>query len=189
MFPGTLTQLPQVPLLAPDNLPWVREADAEEGGPQLSVAALGNQGTVYTAVLTPGIVTILRGAEAAGTVVVPADTWEFAFAFDQAMRPLVASSTRGKHLSMYWYDPTAAAFVTTALGSGRCPRLTLDDKRPLATGGNDVILGYIRQHRLHYRIQRERFLTEHMVAEGIPSHAKLRRLGMGTDLRLHFDVS
>lgn len=189
MFPGTLTPLPRVPLLAPDNITLARETDAEEGGPQLSVAALGNQGTVYTAVLTPGLVTILRGTEAVSTVMVPSDTWEFSFAFDQAMRPLVAASTRGKHLSLYWYDPTAAAFVTTALGSGRCPRLSLDDKRPLATGANDVILGYIHQHRLHYRIQRERFLTEHMVVEGIPSHAKLRGLGMGTDLRLHFDVS
>lgn len=189
MFPGILTQLPQVPLLSPDNEPWSRGRDFEEGGPVLLDAAQGNRGTVYRGVLTPGTVSILRGTDTVVTVAVPADTWEFAFAFDQAMRVLVASSTRNKDLALYWYDPTLGAFTTTSLGKGRCPRLSLDDKRASSTGNNDVILGYINRSHLHYRVQRERFLTEHLISTGVPHHAKLRRLGMGTDLRLHFDVT
>ncbi|MGH8053582.1 MAG: phage tail protein [Stenotrophomonas sp.] len=61
-----------------------------------------------------------------------------------------------------WYDPTVPGMVTTALAAGTLyPQLTLDDARQFNIGASDVVLSYVRDNILRYRIQRERFGTEH----------------------------
>jgi hypothetical protein len=115
--------------------------------------------------------------------------YELGFTFDQNMRPLVAMATRDKQLSLYWYDPVSAGYVTTALGQGRSPRMSMDDKRPFAGAQSDALLAYIKGKNLVYRMQRDRFLVEYPVLSDIPGHARLKHFGMCDNLRVQFTVS
>jgi hypothetical protein len=67
--------------------------------------------------------------------------------------------------------------------------MTMDDKRPFANQYSDAILGYIHGKNLMYRQQRDRFLIEYPVLADVPGHARLKQLGMCSNLRVQFTVS
>lgn len=190
MLPGDLVVGgPSGPYLPPDNLSYSRLLDFESGGAALGDASQGLTGYVWEVSVAGDDIRIRRGTDAYTPLFSMAHTYELALAFDQNMRPVVAVATRNKDLHLYWYDPVAAAHVLTSLGHGRSPRLTLDDKRPGADPYNDVILGYVSGKVVKYRQQRDRFATEYSVVSGIPGHARLHQLGMGTNLRVQFKVA
>lgn len=190
MLPGTLTvNGPHGPFLPPDDLGYSRLLDFEDGGVALGDASQGLTGYVWEVSAHGDDIRVRRDAGAYTTLFSMPHAYELALAFDQNMRPVVAVSTRTKDLHLYWYDPIAGAHVLTALGHGRSPRLTLDDKRPGADQYNDVILGYVSGKVVKYRQQRDRFAAEYSVVSGIPGHARLHQLGMGTNLRLQFKVA
>lgn len=93
-------------------------------------------------------------------------------AFDQNGRATIAYTAAGQAY-LYWYDTDAAGFVTTLLAAGTTnPMLSLDDKRSTQTNANDILLWYTRQQpdnswNLYKREQRERFLIEDLMKEGV----------------------
>lgn len=111
---------------------------------------------------------------------------EISISFDTLMRPTLAYVQDGVAY-LRWYDSAAADYVTDTIGAGvLTPRVSLDDKRFLATNGyqtNDVILAYVRDRNLYVRIQRERYLIEHLLAEDCNP---LIKIGMNRQLRLQF---
>lgn len=115
---------------------------------------------------------------------------EVALAFDQNMNPVLAYMAGGQAF-LYWYDPTAAAQVTTALATDvRTPMVCMDDKRDAATqlGTNDVLLFYIRGASLYYRQQRERYTVERLLKTFRGPRISLRRLGMNAANRLQVEI-
>lgn len=67
-----------------------------------------------------------------------------------------------------WYDPALPGMTTTALPADHThPRLTFDDARQFNVGASDVILSYVRDGVLRYRLQRERFTVEHTPPVGV----------------------
>lgn len=111
---------------------------------------------------------------------------EISIAFDQLMRPTLAYVQAGSAY-LRWYDTLASAYVTDLIGSDIVtPRVTMDDKRFVATNGyqlNDVILGYVRAGNLYYRQQRDRFTIERLLAEDVNP---LIKIGFNRGLRLQF---
>lgn len=111
---------------------------------------------------------------------------EISVSFDQNMRPVLAFVQSGV-AKLRWYDSVAGDQVITEIGADVItPRVSLDDKRFLATNGyqtSDVILAYVRGGNLYTRIQRERYETEHLMAEGVKP---LIKIGMSRALRLQF---
>ena len=113
---------------------------------------------------------------------------EIALSFDQNMRPVVAYIASGERY-LRWYDSVASADVTSDLGPGhRNCRLTLDDRRPEMSSLSDVVFAYIRDGAVYYRLQRDRYLVEYMVRDGIDSHVKLRNIGITDKWRLQFEL-
>lgn len=112
---------------------------------------------------------------------------EMSFTFDQNMRLAIAYVQDGVS-KLWWFDSASGDMTTTTIGSGIItPRLTLDDRRVAATGGNrtnDIILGYVRNQKLCYRQQRDRFTIEYVLATGITTG--LIKIGLGRQLRLQF---
>lgn len=112
---------------------------------------------------------------------------EISLAFDQSMRPALAYVQDGVS-KIWWYDSGADQMVITEIGgSATNPRITLDDKRVIATGNNqinDIILAYVRDQKLCFRQQRERFLVERVLASGIKTG--LIKVGLNRQLRLQF---
>lgn len=92
---------------------------------------------------------------------------EIAGAFDQNMNPMVAYIESGIP-KFWWWDSTANAMVHTTLPTGSFDlRCSLDDKRRFNVSESDVILSYIRGGSLYYRIQRERYMTEHLLQDNV----------------------
>jgi hypothetical protein len=63
---------------------------------------------------------------------------------------------------IWWYNATIPGYEFVLLADGaKCPKATLDDKRPLATltASSDIIVAYIYAGDLMMVIQRDRFLT------------------------------
>lgn len=111
---------------------------------------------------------------------------EISIAFDQLMRPTLAYIQNGVAY-LRWYDSAASAYVTDTIGAGIItPRVTMDDKRFIATDGyqtNDVILAYVKNGNLYYRQQRDRFLIEYLLKTGVKP---LIKIGFNRVLRLQF---
>jgi len=81
-----------------------------------------------------------------------------------------------------WYDTTILGHVTTPIPNVTSAYCTLDDARPNADDWNDVILIYIRDHVMYYRLQRDRYTVEYEFAE-LPNR-KIMQAGMTTGHRL-----
>lgn len=106
------------------------------------------------------------------------------FAFDQNMQPCVAYVQRG--VTKFWYyDTVGDSYITTVYeGVLEYPQLTLDDHRTNQLGNSDVFLSYIREGKLYYRLQRDRYLIEHFVQDA-PNH-RLTQTGMTRNYRFRW---
>jgi len=111
---------------------------------------------------------------------------EMSFAFDQSMFPAIAYVQDGASY-LWWYDGTVPGMATLDLGEDVItPRITYDDKRIIASQGyliSDLILAYVKNGNLYVRMQRDRFLVEYLMAEGV---APLIKIGLNRGLRLQF---
>ncbi|BAM66451.1 hypothetical protein [Xanthomonas citri phage CP2] len=108
---------------------------------------------------------------------------QVALAFDQNMRPHVAFVQTGVTW-LWWYDSQAGAMVFSSFPGALTPRLTTDEKRPTHLEDSDVILAYVRNNNLYFRMQRDRFLTEYLLKSAV--NADLIAIGMNRDYRMQF---
>lgn len=111
---------------------------------------------------------------------------EISFSFDANMQPVVAYVAEGQAF-LNWFDSDDSVYKTTALAAGVItPRVSLDDKRYVASNGyriSDVILGYIRSGNLYYRQQRDRYSVERLLKENVKP---LIKIGFTPGLRLQY---
>lgn len=106
--------------------------------------------------------------------------------FDQNMRPFFAYVLGGvAHYRYYDFDTNTYNAVSLVDPAIRFPRCALDDPDPANAPQSDIILGYTRNGNLCYRIQRERFQKEYIVATDAKK-TMLWRVGRTTDLRFGF---
>ena len=111
---------------------------------------------------------------------------EISFTFDQNCNVCLAYVQEGIP-KLLWYDTTVEAMVTKTLDTSIInPRVSLDDKREEARDYNDIILAYLRNNKLCYRQQRDRFNIEYILIEGVGG--RLNKIGMGRGLRMQFQI-
>ncbi|UEW68384.1 hypothetical protein [Xanthomonas phage JUN5] len=108
---------------------------------------------------------------------------EVSLAFDQNMRPYIAFVQDGTAW-LWWFDSQAGAMVFSSFPGMVTPRITTDEKRELQLQNSDVILAYVRANNLYFRMQRERFQTERLLASAV--NATLVAIGMNRGNRLQF---
>lgn len=191
MIPTPIFQsVTAIPLPHPDNLKTIGLTDKELGGVAINNGSQGLSNWVWTVNVEPdGAVKLWREGEAATTVLVQTDIADIALAFDQNMQPVLAWESTTGELFLYWFNPVIQSFVTDSFGLGRNPRLAMDDKRIRSLGTSDVIFAYISEGKLCYRMQRDRFVTEYIVATDITdSRLKLQRIGL-VNYRFQFEIS
>lgn len=111
------------------------------------------------------------------------DITEIALAFDQNMRPSV-SYVAGGVAKFYWYDAFTAAFATTTLTGASSPVVTMDDKREMQVGLNDVLLFYLKAGRVMHRVQRDRYLIEYDLAPIPTGTTRILQWGMSNINRI-----
>ena len=104
--------------------------------------------------------------------------------FDQNMKPCIAYVANGIS-KLYWYDSQQSMQVVNEYPDIRNPRVSLDDKRRFNVANSDIIFAYQKGDTLCYRIQRERFSVERVLATN-PKKRLLWRIGMGRHGRFLF---
>lgn len=110
-------------------------------------------------------------------------------AFDFSMRPAVAYTTKKENQEsvafLYWYDTAQSAQVITEYGPAYLtPQVSLDDHRLHQSANADIIFAYIKNAKLCYRQQRDRFQKEYILSEA--KNQKLTQIGMSKNYRFQF---
>ena len=173
------------------GLPISKIIDYEDGGIALNDASRGLLYQRWRArLLNPGTTdshVILDAASVAPTVILELpNITEISISFDQLMRPAIAF-VRSDVAYLQWYDSVPGEYVIDEIGYGIItPRVTMDDKRFIATQANqvnDIILAYVRSGNLYYRQQRDRFTIERLLKTGVNP---LIKIGLNRGLRLQF---
>lgn len=117
-------------------------------------------------------------------VLMDSNITEIDLTFDQNMRPCITYVANGIS-KLYWYDTRQAMQVTDSYPLITNPRVSLDDKRRFNVANSDIIFAYQREDKLCYRVQRERFTIEHVLATNTKKRL-LWRIGMGRNNRFLF---
>lgn len=187
MLPDSVLSSIPVPgtLLHPDNLVTSPLRDYELGGVALNDPSQGLKVQVWQCFVDGDNIMIQAGDASPSILFTAAGTTEVALAFDQNMRPAVAFKQAGT-VKLRWYDTLAAAQVITEYPGVDNARLAMDDKRPLQTAANDIIMAYTRDEGLYFRAQRDRFLVEYPLDPAIGA-GRLIRIGMNNVNRMQFE--
>ena len=123
-----------------------------------------------------------------GTLLITAvGVTRLSFSFDRNMQPAVAYELGGA-VYFYWFNSVTGAYTTTVYAGGRTPRVCHDDRRASAADRSDVVLVYLKEDQLVYRVQRDRYLTEHILRSGLPRTMKLVNLGMNRRFRVQIEA-
>lgn len=158
--------------------------DYEWGGVKLRDTSQGLQKYQWRSDYIGDRIVLYSGVAAGVPVVQSAGIIHHSFAFDQNMNPCVVYNKAGVTY-YYWYDPVEGKQTTMAFDVYmEYPQVSLDDHRQHQLGNSDIILSYIRDGKLYYRLQRERYLQEHFL-EDTPDH-KLMQIGMTKNLRFRW---
>lgn len=169
--------------IAPDDFDRSanRLIDRELGGIALNDASQGLDYWVWTLEydVPTGEMRLTNGDNSSTTVLVTLpNVTEVALAFDQNMRPAIAYVVDGV-TQLRWFDSVTASIVTTPFIGAVNPLLSTDEKRSEFVDVSDILLWYIKDNRLCYRMQRERFEIERAVYTlPTPNVNALLRVGM-----------
>ena len=113
--------------------------------------------------MVPDLIRVFADDVSPTTVLTDFTVTQVSLAFDQNMRPTIAFVASGIP-KLYWYDSLIEQPVITELDvTITTPRVTLDDHRELQVNTSDIILTYIRDGNLYFRMQRDRFLIERLL--------------------------
>lgn len=176
--------------LQPDDRVVTPFSDYELGGVALNDASRGLMVKVWHCWVDQ--FTVWLQAEGDGTEPIMLfqefDLTEISFCFDQNMRYCVAY-VQGGVMKLRWWDSIASAYVTTVFTAARTPKLAMDDKRYTQLNKSDMILAYIRDNKLCYRQQRDRFQNERVLRDDLYAGTRLKNIGMGKNLRMQFELT
>lgn len=113
------------------------------------------------------------------------DIEQIDFCFDQNMNVVIAYTVAGKP---YLYAYAKQGYQQRVLPEGaRCPRVLLDRTKQSFASESDLIVGFMRDSKLYYLIQREDYRNEHLLATDAAGHkSMLWRMGWTQDGRLGF---
>lgn len=175
--------------LSPDDATRSPLIDYERGGVHLNDPSQGLDYQNWKVYYESGSVKISTVTNTDVTILFTADLiTEVSLAFDQNMRPAVAYVQDG--VAKYrWFDPFLNAIDTIVLTDAKSPMTGLDDKRFRLLSDSDIILCYLKSNALYYRLQRERFIIEHLMGPiPIASVQQITNVGMTTRNRFEIVV-
>lgn len=178
----------RAPYLSPDNLDgFRRRVDYERAGLALHDTSKGllyqTWRVAWDAITKNVILTNESGFEQVMFTAI--NVTQLSVTFDRSMTPYFAYTESGSTW-LRWSLPSGVTEKMLIPGATQ-PRLTFDDKREESAIISDVTLVYLRGTSLCKRIQRERFLTEEVLAVDVIG-TRLGRVGMTTGNRVQIEL-
>lgn len=106
--------------------------------------------------------------------------------FDRNMNPCYIYK-EGDFYFFLWFDTLSNKNVIEELGTEiKSPRIAHDDKRPIGKSYSDIIITYIKENKVYYRIQADRYQIEYLAFEGDFKDRIIISFGMNKSLRLQW---
>ena len=173
--------------LPPDDRVTTPFTDYELGGVALSDASKGLMARNWTCWVDQYNAWLQMDGAAPILLFQELDLTEISFTFNQNMRWCVTYIQAGV-MKLKWWDSLVNAYATTSFFAARTPKVALDDKRYTQLGKSDMILAYIRDNKLCYRQQRDRFTVERVLRDNLYPGTRLKNIGMGKNLRMLFEL-
>lgn len=191
MLPSNELSSVSVPseFLDPDDERTAPLIAKELGGVGLSDPSQGLQVQVWTAKYLDGDVVVGSATVADAVQFSRPDVVEIDLAFDQNMFPAVAFTQLNGEAQegwLWWFSTLDNDHIFTQIPGAYDLRVTMDDKRGMSSGQNDIILAYLKDDNLYFRAQRDRFDVEYLLRENVGG--RLKRFGMNDGLRVQFEV-
>lgn len=182
-------------MLAPPSSPYLWGAELlskdteswEMGGVGISDPSGGLTYQMWHGVLETDTGTVLLDAPNTPQFVLysEAGITQMDFSFDQNMKPCLAFTQNGV-AKFWWYNTVNLQYEIITLPGAMTPLVLLDDKRDEQLGQSDIVLFYLRDGRLYYREQRDRFTIEY--DSTISGVRRLIRVGFTEGLRVQIAV-
>lgn len=183
--PLLITNTVTTPFLYPRSKSYPLIESWENGGVALSDPSEELTKYVWQAWTDGTTITVKRDdLDTYHVLITDSNITELDLTFDQNMRPCIAYVANGIS-KLYWYDTQQAKQVIDAYPLITNPRVSLDDKRRFNVANSDIIFAYQKGDTLCYRVQRERFTIEHVLATNTKKRI-LWRIGMGRKNRFLF---
>ena len=157
--------------------------DFELGGNDLNDPSPHLSAKLWKCFYEDGIIKILSG-DIAYSLLAVENVTAIGIAFDFNMHPQIVYVANNKTF-LNWYDPLESKQITTEFGSEYLsPQLSLDDHRLHQSANADIIFAYIRNAKLCYRQQRDRYQIEYVLGDA--KNKKLTQIGMSKNYRFQF---
>ena len=175
--------------LSPDDERVAPLIAKELGGIALSDPSQGLQVQEWTARYRDGNVVVEAPSVSESVLFAREGITEIDLAFDQNMFAAVAFTQVEDETQsgwLWWFSTLDNQHIFTEIAGAYDLRVTMDDKRSLSSGQNDIILTYLKDNNLYFRAQRDRFGVEYLLRENI--NGRLRRFGMNDGLRLQWEI-
>ena len=136
----------------------------QRGGVGYRDASQGVNVKVWTCTLVNEVDVVIYAGDVAPIVLFSGeDITQLSLAFDQNMNAFVAFVQAGQ-AKYYWYDSLIEQQIISNLPVGATyPRATLDDHRMLETAHSDIIMVYLLNGNLYFRMQRDRYLVQRLL--------------------------
>ena len=181
--------------LPPDDLETYPLMDFEQGPIALNDPTEGHDYQTWTIRYFPatGEFTYEAPNTARTVVHTASDVTEISGAFDQNGQPFLTYVEAGV-AKFWWYNSLISSMDITNLPTGSLtPRCCIDDKRTTSSAANvsDIILCYVHNGGLHYRMERDRYGVEYTLMDPflhprLELPAVLKRVGMNRKNRLQW---
>ena len=173
--------------VSPKNRHHAMTTAYTEGGPVLADASLGLVGYVWQTYVDSNDQVIVKreDQDELHVITTKAGITQLDLTIDQNMRPFLTYVANG--LPYYFhFNAEDSTYSEVALDpSIKFPRCELDMRENHNIPNSDIILGYTRAGNLCYRIQRERFTKEYILAT-IPHKSMVWRIGRTKDGRFGY---
>lgn len=175
-------------MLAPDIDKVSGLLDSEKGGVNVKDPSQGFLVATWSVSVDDDKVRLYKDGVFHSIALVQDQIADIAFCFDQTMNIVLAWRSTANDLYLRYFDSFLKDHTVMSLGKGKCPRLSLDDKRMIGQADSDVIFAYIKNNSLCYRQQRENYYIERIIVSGLHPSQRLDRIGMG-GLQFQFELS
>lgn len=169
-----------VRLTEPESLKKSGLTDYERGGVAIGNVSEGLNKYDWTLTVKDKYKAMLtrEGQAAIQVYEYPTRPIDVAFCFDQSMNVVLAWQDNEFNLYLRKYSSNTNTFEVIPFGSGKCPRLTLDEKRAEFISNSDVIFAYVANRSLIYRVQREGYSIAHVIEDEMLASQRLARIGV-----------
>ena len=180
--PHVMTKLAE--FLPPRNRHYPMDIAYCEAGPTMTKAEDGMLGYVWKAFLRGNEICVKReDLDEIHVITTKENITQLDITFDQTMRPFLCYVRDGLPY-YYHFNKDDSSYSEVALDpTVTFPRCALD--MPYDIPYSDIYIGYNRNGNLCYRIQRERFIKEYILAT-IPHKSMVWRIGRTKDDRFGY---